>query len=537
MKPLRIGVVGAGPAGLYAALLLKKTNPAHEVRVIERNPAGATYGFGIVLSDRTLGSFRAADGASFEQMTAHQSSWHAIDVFHRGERVRCEGHDYLGIARARLLQILGRRCEDLGVQVTYGAELRDLSMFQGDDLIVAADGVNSLVRSLHAAAFEPALASGRSKYIWLGLRWSPQAFTFAFHQTEHGLFQAHMYPYAAEMATCVLMCSEETWRRAGLDRMSEPESVTFCQQLLAPYTDGAEAVSNRSLWHTFCTVRNRRWSHEKMVLLGDAAHTAHWSIGSGTKLAMEDAIALVRSLEEESDIDGALLRYELERRPVVERLQAAGRISERYCETAEQSMGLSPLQFAFQLMSRSGRMDYAELRRRDPAFIGRLEALFGGEPVTAPLRVGGLTLPNRMVARSSPARGAGLVMLDDLDQAAVLRSQFGGLIGLRLKAGGTLGLVSTAVEAGIDLLEVPAESLSLFRGAWPAERPLAIAVSDVRAITPGGFDLITLDTTEAAVGEAVKHATGVPVMLVAASRTAANTLVAGARADLCCMLP
>lgn len=494
MKPLTVSIVGAGPAGLYAALLLKKLGPQSRIRVVERNPAGATYGFGVVLSDRTLSAFRAADAATFAAITAHQASWEAIETYHRGQPVRCGGHTYLGIARKRLLEILQRRCEELGVTVQYQTECTALP--EGD-LIIGADGVNSLVRSRLAEHLRPSLTPGRSRYIWLGARWAPTAFTFVFHQTGHGLFQAHMYPYDREASTCVLMCGEETWRRAGLDRAGEAESLAFAEELLAPYTGGARFVSNRSLWQTFQTVRCELWSHGNAVLIGDAAHTAHWSIGSGTKLAMEDAIALVQSLCNSESIPAAVARYEAERRPRVERLQQAGRVSERYCEEIERSLGLPPVQFAFQLMTRSGRLDWDELRRRDPGFVAAVAALFGGEPVGAPLKLRGLTLPNRLV--SGP-------------------------------------------EAGIGLPILRPEGFPTARAKAAPDRPLAVMLApgeagQAGALARAGCDLICLDSDDPALGEQVRNEAKIPVMLRAPSVSAANTLVAGARADLCLMAP
>jgi anthraniloyl-CoA monooxygenase len=531
--PFTVGVAGAGPAGLYAALLLKKAKPGANVRVVERNPAGATYGFGVVLSDRTLTAFREADQLTFDAITAHQLTWDAIEVIWRGVPVRCEGHSYLGIARKRLLDILQRRCEELGVNVQYDTELRGLAPFDDCDLIIGADGVNSRVRSLHARAFRPRLSPGQSKYVWLGVRWAPTAFTFAFAETEHGLFQAHMYPYDRGAATCVLMCRDETWRRAGLDRMSETESLAFCQRLLAPYTGGARVLSNRSLWTTFQTVRCAKWSHGNVVLLGDAAHTAHWSIGSGTKLAMEDAIALVRALSAAGDLPRALARYEAERRPVVERLQAAGRVSERYCEGVGSSRGLDPVAFAFQLMTRSGRVDYDALAQRDSSFIDAVNGRFGGvEPVRAPLRLRDVVLPGRLV-------GEGVVFASGLDEAGAVRAR-GARAALRVS---NLAHVRAAAEAGFDLLELAAARLfPAARAVWPQGRPLAVALGDggdlaaavalARSLAAQGCDLVTFDSDSPALGEAVKAEAGGAVMLRAGSRAAANTLVAGARADL-----
>ncbi|HLN63131.1 MAG TPA: FAD-dependent monooxygenase [Symbiobacteriaceae bacterium] len=528
----RIGIAGAGPAGLYAALLLKKANPACQVDLVERNPAGATYGFGVVLSDRTLTHFRAADAPSYDALTAHQATWDAIETIYGGERVRCEGHYYLGIARKKLLDLLQQRCLQVGVGLQFDTDLRDLGRFRGADLIIAADGVNSTVRAAHADAFGPTLTPGRSKYIWLGLEWTPSAFTFLFVETEHGLFQAHIYPYDREASTCVLMCGDATWRRAGLDRMSEAESLAFCRELLAPYTGGARVMGNRSLWYTFQTVRNRCWSHGNLVLLGDAAHTAHWSIGSGTKLAMEDAIALVRSLGACADVGEALCRYEAERRPVVERLQAAGQVSESYCEAV--APGLAPVQFAFQLMTRSGRLDYGGLRARDPGFVEAVDQLFGGcEPARAPLRLGDLWLSNRLV----DGEGAGLVFVNAPDPAAVAAVHAGGAcVGLRLWEASP-SLVRAAVEAGVDLLELAGRAvagLADVRALWPAGRPLAVRLEPgASALGEAPCDLVALDSDDPALGARLRAATGLPVMMHAATGAAAHTLVAGARADLC----
>lgn len=543
MKPLRIGVVGGGPAGLYAALLLKKAHPAHAVQVLERNPAGATYGFGVVLSDRTLTSFREADQTTFDAITTNQATWQAIETYHRGVAVRCEGHAYAGIARRRLLAILQQRCSELGVELRFESDLHDLAGLVAMDLVIGADGVNSLVRSLHADAFKPTLVPGRSKYVWLGTEWVPSAFTFIFHETEHGLFQAHIYPYERQASTCVLMCREDTWRRSGLDRMNEAESLAFCERLLGPYTGGARFMSNRSLWNSFQTVRNERWSHGNAVLLGDAAHTAHWSIGSGTKLAMEDAIALAGALKEEPDLAGALARYEAERRPAVERLQEAGRVSERYCEEIERSMGLEPVPFAFQLMTRSRRLTYEGLGERDPAFVAAVDRCLASqtgvdaprEPVLLPLQLRGLLLPNRLVDGSEEA---GLAMTDRLDPEFVAATRArGARAGFRLVGRPDLEQVRAAARLGFDLLEVGSLALEAVRAAWPMERPLAVRLGAEEPLPAvQACDLVVLESDDPVLGEQIKAA-GVAVMLRAASRGAGNTLIAGGRADLCRLVP
>lgn len=382
MKSMQIGILGGGPAGLYAAILLKNANPRHEVTVVERNPAGATFGFGVVLSDRTLTAFQQADPESFEAITAHQATWEAIETIHRGERVRCGGHYYLGIGRKRLLDILQARCEQLGVQLRFNTEATVPESFPGCDLMIAADGVNSATRSRFADHFRPTVTRSQSRYIWLGVEQIPSAFTFIFHETEHGVFQAHMYPYDDRTSTCIVQCRDETWQRAGLAQLDEAASVQFCKDLLAPYLGDVPFLSNRSLWSTFHMVQTERWSHGNIVLLGDAVHTAHWSIGSGTKLAMEDAIALVGALQRQSDIPAALAEYQAERKPLTERIQRAGRTSELYCENVEHVIHLDPVPFAFRLMTRSGRLDYEKLRQRDPAFIAAVDRWSAGQAGT-----------------------------------------------------------------------------------------------------------------------------------------------------------
>jgi 2-polyprenyl-6-methoxyphenol hydroxylase-like FAD-dependent oxidoreductase len=520
--------LGAGPAGLYAAILLAISDPSHQILVCERNPAGATYGFGVVLSDRTLTAFRDADPQTYSEITAHQTTWEAIETYVRGECVRCEGHYYLGIARKRLLDILQARALALGVDLRYEADLQDLSPFAGCDLIVGADGVNSLMRRQHADAFGTRLEAGSARYIWLGTDWTPSAFTFIFHETEYGLFQAHIYPYAPGASTCIVMCADGTWRQAGLDHATEAESLRFCRDLLAPYLGGgASFQSNRSLWSTFTTVTNQRWSHGNMVLLGDATHTAHWSIGSGTKLAMESAIVLAGALHAEPEIPAALRMYETIRRPAVEKLQQAGRISQAACETADRLRHLTPEAFTFGLLTRSGRLTYQRLRERDSTFADRLAH------AGSPLELRGLRLPNRVVTEGPEDRGQGLSLIRPGNPRPAR-----GLVGL---------LVRDAAEAmaagqvdGTDLLlletATPSE-VEAVRAVWPG--PLGVLLPDAtparaRSLADRGCDLVALNSPPQT-AERIKHEAGVATLFMGAawSLDEISTLVAGARADLC----
>jgi anthraniloyl-CoA monooxygenase len=408
---MRIVTIGGGPAGLYASLLLKKANPGHDITVIERNPAGATYGWGVVFSDRTLSEFREADVRTFQEITDHFVLWDAIDVRFRGEVVRSGGHVFAGLSRKRLLRILQRRCEELGVKVRFETEADDLGELLRADLVIAADGVRSFVRDAFGDAFGPRVQLGGSKYIWYGTPLALNSFTFSFRENDHGLFQAHAYPFDGTTSTFIVECTEEVWRRAGLDSADEDDSIAYCEKLFAEDLRGRALLSNNSQWINFVTVRNRSWHQDNVVLLGDAAHTAHFSIGSGTKLAMEDAISLARAMEQRrDDIGAALADYESERKPIVERFQQAAAESGAYFENTARYLHFEPMQFAFHLLTRSGRIDYDVLRLRDPEYADGVDRWFARSrgavappPLFTPFQIRGLSLPNRVVRAPLPA--------------------------------------------------------------------------------------------------------------------------------------
>jgi anthraniloyl-CoA monooxygenase len=378
---VRIGVLGGGPAGLYFALLAKRADPAHEITVVERNAPDATFGWGVVFSEETLGALRDADYPSYVEISDTFARWSAIDVVYGGRTVRSRGHVFSAIARRRLLEILQRRCREVGVELAFRRELPDLDAFADRDLVVAADGVNSTARRLLAPQLRPTLDVHRSRFIWFGSDLPLDAFTFIFRTTEHGMFQVHAYPFDAETSTFIVECTEGTWRAAGLDQAGEEESITACQDLFASELDGHKLLSNRSLWISFVTVRCQSWHHGNVVLLGDAAHTAHFTIGSGTKLAMEDAVALGQALQRHpADLEAAATDYELERQPVVERFQEAARDSATWFENVRRYDGFDPVQFACNLLTRSGRIGHLELTRRDPAFAAGVDRFFAGRP-------------------------------------------------------------------------------------------------------------------------------------------------------------
>ena len=411
---MRIAIVGAGPGGLYLSLLLKKAAPAHDVIVLEKNPAGATYGWGVVFSDRTLASFREADLETYTQITDDFIIWDAIDIRYRDEIVRCEGQVFSGISRRRLLELLVDRARELGVRIEFEREVADPSELDAFDLVVGADGVRSMVRATFEEAFRPTSKLGSSRHIWFGTHRVFDSFTFAFRTNTHGFFQAHAYPFDGSTSTFIVECSEETWRNAGLEGAGEAESITYCESLFESDLAGHGLMSNRSAWISFVTLKNRNWHHGKNVLLGDAAHTAHFSVGSGTKLAMEDSIALANALGTHDDVEAALVDYELERKPRVERLQEAARQSQTYFENTSRYRHMEPLQFAFHLLSRSGRIDYDDLRVRDRHFVGAVDRWFleqategrsralAAPPAFAPGRVGGLMVPNRVAVECGP---------------------------------------------------------------------------------------------------------------------------------------
>jgi len=400
---MNIAVIGGGPGGLYFAILAKRAFPKADIRVVERNGPEDTFGWGVVFSRETLGNIEEADPESYARIAEAFIYWDDIETFQGGTSTVSRGHGFCGFSRKKLLSILQDRARDLGVHLEFGKESPGPGEFPGADLVVVADGVNSRVRTDGAAHFQPDIRWGRCRFSWLGTDLPLRAFTFHFKESPHGLFAVHAYPFEKNLSTWIVECREETWKKAGLDRASEEETVAFCTKLFADELKGHRLLNNKSLWRSFPTISCAKWSHGKTVILGDAAHTAHFSIGSGTKLAMEDSIALVAAMRTHgtADVPRFLDAYDAARRPEVIRIQRAARTSQEWFEEAARWTGQPPVQFNFNLMTRSKRITWDNLRQRDPGLVERASVHFAGKagvpPVFVPFRLRDLELPNRIV--------------------------------------------------------------------------------------------------------------------------------------------
>ena len=448
---MRIAIIGGGPGGLYFAALAKQLDPTREVDVWERNAADDTFGFGVVFSDETLGGIENADPVIAQQMSERFARWTDIDTFFGGEVVTVGGQGFAAMSRKELLRLLQERAISLGVEVRFSQLAPDAATLAAEyDLVIAADGLNSATRSQFAQAFVPSLDVRASKYMWLGTDRVFEAFTFIVKKTPYGVMQIHGYPYSETGSTFIVEMHEDVWRRAGFDATeserfapgrSDESAIARIAEIFHDELGGHAIEGNNSKWLNFTTVRNERWAHENIVLLGDSAHTAHFSIGSGTKLAMEDALALAACLHENSDLRVALEAYEAERRPVVASTQRAAQASMEWFESIGQYADQEPLQFAFNLLTRSRRITNENLALRDRDFARRVSEGFaasvGGDPAAPamfqPHRVGSLELKNRVVVSamdmyssvdgvpgdfhlmhlgSKAAGGAGLVMTE-----------------------------------------------------------------------------------------------------------------------------
>jgi len=417
---VRIAIVGGGPGGLYFAALAKQLAPDREITVWERNAPDDTFGFGVVFSDETLGGIEHADPAVYRAMEREFARWDDIDVHVKGQTITSGGHGFAALSRRRLLQILQQRCRELGVTLHFRTQAPDpRALTAGYDLVVAADGANSATRAAFAGTLRPEVDVRRCRYMWLGTDLVFDAFKFYIEQTPHGVMQVHGYPYDATGSTFIVEMHDSVWQAAGFGRIapaslapgeSDEASIARIRELLGGVLGGHAVHANNSKWISFGTLRCQKWRHGNVILLGDAAHTAHFSIGSGTKLAMEDALALAACLHEQPGLDAALAAYEAERRPVVASTQRAAQASLEWFENLGQYLDQEPEQFAFNIMTRSRRVTHGNLRVRDPEFADRIDAWFAGHekrrgmapgdvvpPMFQPLRLRGLELKNRVM--------------------------------------------------------------------------------------------------------------------------------------------
>jgi len=564
---MRVGICGGGPAGLYLAVLLRRAG--HEVVLRERNPPGVTYGWGVVFSDESLAELRDADYETYLQIDAALVRWSSIDIHYAGERIRSTGHGFAAIARTTLLRLLAERAAVLGADMAFSTEVPDadpLAPFAGCDLVVAADGVRSVLRTAYADALGSSFSPTASKYVWFGADMALPVFTFIFTPTPHGLFQVHAYPYDAHRSTFIVECSEAAWHSADLDAMNESDSLAFCRDLFAPYLGHHRLLSNKSLWSTFVTVRNRSWhcrvGGQDVVLVGDAAHTAHFSIGSGTRLALDDAIALAKAfVAEPHDREAALAAYEGDRQPIVERFQEVATDSARYFESVSRYLGFAPEPFAFNLLTRSGRIGHNNLTARDPVLVNRVDRRFAGvapgrivapPPLLTPLRLSaGCEVVNRVVVATgtldaaedgrpgeahaaalddAATTGAGLVVTEEVapvpdgrvtsgspgmwddDHAeawakvAARVHEAGARLALRLTHAGRRGATRPRGR-GLDR--------PLTTGGWRLLAPSALAYTP-RSRRPEAMDAAALETVRAGYGQAARRAAdaGVDVLLL-----------------------
>jgi anthraniloyl-CoA monooxygenase len=374
LNAMKINIIGGGPAGLYFALLMKKQNGAHEVTLFERNAPDDTFGWGVVFSDKTLSYLKETDEETYQQITDSFETWDNVDVVHRGRKVTIRGNKFSGIARIKLLQILQNRCHQLGVDLNFRQEVAEVDALRAEgDLLVGADGINSTVRQKYGEFFQPELSVRHNKYIWYGTHQLFHGLTLTFRESDAGVFAAHSYKFNKTTSTFIVECDAETWARSGFEKMTDAETRALLEKVFRDDLGNYLLLSNNSKWINFVNVRNGHWSHRNAVLLGDALHTAHFSIGSGTKLALEDAIALYKCFQSESDVAAALCEFERVRKPIIEEYQEAAHESLIWFENARRYMHLAPLPFAYSLMTRSKRIDYENLKRRDPAFIAAYE--------------------------------------------------------------------------------------------------------------------------------------------------------------------
>jgi anthraniloyl-CoA monooxygenase len=409
---MKVTIIGGGPGGLYFALLAKKAWPRWNITVYERNRPDDTFGFGVVFSDQTLDAFKAYDLSTYERIRRRFAYWGDVDVVYKGSTLRSGGNGFCGCSRVALLNILQDRGRELGVQMRFQREVEGLEEFADSDLIVIADGINSRIREKYGDHFQPSVDLRPNKFTWLGSTKPLDAFKYFFKETREGLIVAHCYQYEPDRSTWVIETDEATWRNFGFDRMGEQEMIPVIEKVFSEELDGHPLIANRSLWRNFPTITNKTWVRDNAVLVGDAKATAHFSIGSGTKLAMEDAIALFEAFRKDNDVKKALTRYDTARREEVEKTQHAANVSLAWFEHMKRYWGMEPEQFAFGVMSRSKQITWENLELRDPQFVKRMNSWFSKQikkqgfdidlanppaPMFTPFRLRDMVLENRVV--------------------------------------------------------------------------------------------------------------------------------------------
>jgi anthraniloyl-CoA monooxygenase len=409
---MKVSVIGGGPGGLYFALLAKKAWPRWDITVYERNRPDDTFGFGVVFSDQTLDTFKSYDLVTYERIRRRFAYWGDVDVAYKGEVLRSGGNGFCGCSRVALLNILQDRGRELGVQMRFQREIEGLEGLADSELVVVADGINSRIREKYKGHFQPSVDLRPNKFTWLGSTKPLDAFKYFFRETPEGVLLAHCYQYEADRSTWVIEMDQQTWRNFGFDRMGEAEMLPVLERVFAEELEGHPLIANRSLWRSFPTITNRTWVMGRAVLVGDAKATAHFSIGSGTKLAMEDAVALFEALKKENEVERALRLYDTARREEVEKTQHAANVSLAWFEHLRRYWGMEPEQFAFGVMSRSKQITWENLELRDPLFIKKIHRWFAEKtraqgfdvdldnppvPMFTPFRLRGMVLENRVV--------------------------------------------------------------------------------------------------------------------------------------------